>query len=209
MVGDKKLSIILKRCAFHPLQVIQSYRHLHTRSSMLITGRFDCQDRYRAMICPRSPPHRLSVRRNRRNAPRSPGSDKSCMFKKRDMACARRNLMIGHWEFSSSHSLDSVNNAPRFLEWVHPRSHPRFQSQKRHKVWILSRSTMKTNYVLPRWVSVHADQMKHDVWRKQGHKQELKRHFSVWSLIGLAANCTISWTGMFNSAIHEGIGQVF
>lgn len=28
-----------------------------------------------------------------------------------------------------------------------------------------------------------------------GHKQELKRHFSVWSLVGLAANCTISWTG--------------
>lgn len=31
------------------------------------------------------------------------------------------------------------------------------------------------------------------IWK--GHKQELKRHFSVWSLIGLAANCTISWTG--------------
>jgi hypothetical protein len=31
-----------------------------------------------------------------------------------------------------------------------------------------------------------------------GHKQELKRHFSVWSLIGLAANCTISWTGSFS-----------
>lgn len=30
---------------------------------------------------------------------------------------------------------------------------------------------------------------------QMGHKQELKRHFSVWSLIGLAANCTISWTG--------------
>jgi choline transport protein len=29
-----------------------------------------------------------------------------------------------------------------------------------------------------------------------GHKQELARHFSVWSLIGLAANCTISWTGL-------------
>lgn len=28
-----------------------------------------------------------------------------------------------------------------------------------------------------------------------GHKQELKRHFSIWSLVGLAANCTISWTG--------------
>ncbi|KAJ5630466.1 uncharacterized protein N7484_010566 [Penicillium longicatenatum] len=31
---------------------------------------------------------------------------------------------------------------------------------------------------------------------QMGHKQELKRHFSVWSLIGLAANCTISWTGL-------------
>lgn len=32
---------------------------------------------------------------------------------------------------------------------------------------------------------------------QMGHKQELVRHFSVWSLIGLAANCTISWTGAF------------
>ncbi|KAJ6134450.1 hypothetical protein N7523_000772 [Penicillium sp. IBT 18751x] len=31
---------------------------------------------------------------------------------------------------------------------------------------------------------------------QMGHKQELARHFSVWSLIGLAANCTISWTGL-------------
>ncbi|KAA8642288.1 hypothetical protein EYZ11_012960 [Aspergillus tanneri] len=31
---------------------------------------------------------------------------------------------------------------------------------------------------------------------QMGHKQELKRHFSIWSLIGLAANCTISWTGL-------------
>ncbi|PYH72294.1 putative choline transporter Hnm1 [Aspergillus vadensis CBS 113365] len=31
---------------------------------------------------------------------------------------------------------------------------------------------------------------------QMGHRQELKRHFSVWSLIGLAANCTISWTGL-------------
>ncbi|KAJ5348072.1 uncharacterized protein N7506_001325 [Penicillium brevicompactum] len=31
---------------------------------------------------------------------------------------------------------------------------------------------------------------------QMGHKQELKRHFSVWSLVGLAANCTISWTGL-------------
>ncbi|KAB8077868.1 amino acid transporter [Aspergillus leporis] len=31
---------------------------------------------------------------------------------------------------------------------------------------------------------------------QMGHKQELKRHFTVWSLIGLAANCTISWTGL-------------
>ncbi|KAB8238473.1 putative choline transporter Hnm1 [Aspergillus alliaceus] len=32
---------------------------------------------------------------------------------------------------------------------------------------------------------------------QMGHKQELKRHFSVWSLIGLAANCTISWTVIY------------
>lgn len=32
-----------------------------------------------------------------------------------------------------------------------------------------------------------------------GHKQELARHFSVFSLIGLASTCTISWTGMFGS----------
>lgn len=31
---------------------------------------------------------------------------------------------------------------------------------------------------------------------QMGHKQELKRHFSIWSLIGVAANCTISWTGL-------------
>ncbi|KAJ5210177.1 Amino acid/polyamine transporter I [Penicillium cf. griseofulvum] len=31
---------------------------------------------------------------------------------------------------------------------------------------------------------------------QMGHKQELERHFSLWSLIGLAANCTISWTGL-------------
>ncbi|KAJ5218202.1 uncharacterized protein N7498_000301 [Penicillium cinerascens] len=31
---------------------------------------------------------------------------------------------------------------------------------------------------------------------QMGHKQELVRHFSVWSLIGLAANCNISWTGL-------------
>ncbi|KAF9894316.1 hypothetical protein FE257_007819 [Aspergillus nanangensis] len=31
---------------------------------------------------------------------------------------------------------------------------------------------------------------------QMGHAQQLKRHFSVWSLIGLAANCTISWTGL-------------
>ncbi|RAL13571.1 putative choline transporter Hnm1 [Aspergillus homomorphus CBS 101889] len=31
---------------------------------------------------------------------------------------------------------------------------------------------------------------------QMGHKQELKRHFSSWSLIGLAANCTISWAGL-------------
>ncbi|KAJ5117199.1 hypothetical protein N7448_004141 [Penicillium atrosanguineum] len=31
---------------------------------------------------------------------------------------------------------------------------------------------------------------------QMGHKQELARHFSVWSLVGLAANCTISWTGL-------------
>ncbi|CAG8245718.1 unnamed protein product [Penicillium nalgiovense] len=30
-----------------------------------------------------------------------------------------------------------------------------------------------------------------------GHKQELERHFSLWSLIGLAANCTISWTVIY------------
>ncbi|KAL1985722.1 hypothetical protein VTN96DRAFT_7470 [Rasamsonia emersonii] len=31
---------------------------------------------------------------------------------------------------------------------------------------------------------------------QMGHKQELKRHFTIFSLIGLAANCTISWTGL-------------
>ncbi|PYI03918.1 amino acid transporter [Aspergillus sclerotiicarbonarius CBS 121057] len=31
---------------------------------------------------------------------------------------------------------------------------------------------------------------------QMGHKQELKRHFSIWGLIGMAANCTVSWTGL-------------
>ncbi|GAD94154.1 amino acid permease, putative [Paecilomyces variotii No. 5] len=31
---------------------------------------------------------------------------------------------------------------------------------------------------------------------QMGHKQELARHFSVFSLIGLASTCTISWTGL-------------
>ncbi|OJJ46072.1 hypothetical protein ASPZODRAFT_97590 [Penicilliopsis zonata CBS 506.65] len=42
---------------------------------------------------------------------------------------------------------------------------------------------------------------------QMGHRQELKRHFSVWSLIGLAANCTISWTGLglgLSTAINAG-----
>ncbi|CAL5867861.1 uncharacterized protein PFLUO_LOCUS2082 [Penicillium psychrofluorescens] len=38
---------------------------------------------------------------------------------------------------------------------------------------------------------------------QMGHKQELVRHFSVWSLIGLAANCTISWTGLGLGLITE------
>ncbi|KAJ5622402.1 hypothetical protein N7528_005634 [Penicillium herquei] len=38
---------------------------------------------------------------------------------------------------------------------------------------------------------------------QMGHKQELKRHFSVWSLIGLAANCTISWTGLGTGLITD------
>ncbi|KAE8151082.1 amino acid transporter [Aspergillus avenaceus] len=43
-------------------------------------------------------------------------------------------------------------------------------------------------------VQVHdADELR---LAQMGHKQELKRHFSVWSLIGLASTCTISWTGL-------------
>jgi hypothetical protein len=30
----------------------------------------------------------------------------------------------------------------------------------------------------------------------KGHTQELSRHFSTLSLIGLASTCTISWTGL-------------
>jgi len=138
---------------------VSDYCHLHTRRTTLITGRSDCQDPFRAMICPRSPPHRLSVRRNRRNASKSPGSDKSCMLKSRDMACARKSLMIGHWEVSFSHSLNFVNNAPRSPTWAHLRSHPRLQSQewpKHAKVWRFLRFAMRMNCVWPRWVSVHA-----------------------------------------------------
>jgi choline transport protein len=32
--------------------------------------------------------------------------------------------------------------------------------------------------------------------QQMGHTQELSRHFSTLSLIGLASTCTISWTGL-------------
>lgn len=38
---------------------------------------------------------------------------------------------------------------------------------------------------------------------KTGHTQELKRHFSVLSLIGLASTTTISWTGLGLSIVTE------
>ncbi|KAJ5864238.1 Amino acid/polyamine transporter I [Penicillium soppii] len=46
-----------------------------------------------------------------------------------------------------------------------------------------------------RWVGIFGRLFGIKVDGEQGHKQELKRHFSIWSLIGLAANCTNSWTG--------------
>ncbi|KAB2574702.1 Amino acid/polyamine transporter I [Lasiodiplodia theobromae] len=38
---------------------------------------------------------------------------------------------------------------------------------------------------------------------QMGHEQELKRHFTVWSLIGLASTTTISWTGLGLGLIAE------
>jgi choline transport protein len=37
----------------------------------------------------------------------------------------------------------------------------------------------------------------------EGHTQELKRHFSILSLIGLASTTTISWTGLGLSIVTE------
>ncbi|KAF8920608.1 putative choline transporter Hnm1 [Mucidula mucida] len=39
--------------------------------------------------------------------------------------------------------------------------------------------------------------------QQMGHEQELKRHFTVWSLIGLASTTTISWTGLGLGLITE------
>lgn len=38
---------------------------------------------------------------------------------------------------------------------------------------------------------------------RAGHKQELHRHFSTLSLIGLASTTTISWTGLGLGLITE------
>lgn len=45
-----------------------------------------------------------------------------------------------------------------------------------------------------------ADQLR---LKQMGHEQELKRHFTVWSLIGLASTTTISWTGLGLGLITE------
>ncbi|GME61471.1 Amino acid/polyamine transporter I [Neofusicoccum parvum] len=45
-----------------------------------------------------------------------------------------------------------------------------------------------------------ADQLR---LQQMGHEQELKRHFTVWSLIGLASTTTISWTGLGLGLITE------
>lgn len=59
---------------------------------------------------------------------------------------------------------------------------------------------MRMSFGWPRWVSFRfRDIGGYGIDRDTGHKQELDRHFSLWSLIGLAANCTISWTGQFGS----------
>lgn len=52
------------------------------------------------------------------------------------------------------------------------------------------------------YVSLEDATSKEELWvmppltRRRGHEQELKRHFTVWSLIGLASTTTISWTGL-------------
>ncbi|KIY71254.1 putative choline transporter Hnm1 [Cylindrobasidium torrendii FP15055 ss-10] len=48
--------------------------------------------------------------------------------------------------------------------------------------------------------SQDADQLR---LKQMGHEQELKRHFTVWSLIGLASTTTISWTGLGLGLITE------
>ncbi|EJD40362.1 putative choline transporter Hnm1 [Auricularia subglabra TFB-10046 SS5] len=45
-----------------------------------------------------------------------------------------------------------------------------------------------------------ADQLR---LQQMGHEQQLKRHFTVWSLIGLASTTTISWTGLGLGMITE------
>lgn len=61
-----------------------------------------------------------------------------------------------------------------------------------------------TSYGWLRWVCFRWDFG--EFWNsnpREGHTQELKRHFSTLSLIGLASTTTISWTGLGLGIVTE------
>lgn len=59
-------------------------------------------------------------------------------------------------------------------------------------------------FVWRRWVSFLSIAFcNHLLTHAPGHTQELKRHFSTLSLIGLASTTTISWTGLGLGLITE------
>ncbi|EJT75557.1 choline transporter [Gaeumannomyces tritici R3-111a-1] len=61
-------------------------------------------------------------------------------------------------------------------------------------------SPRRSDDVVPEKAAMNADEVR---LAEMGHKQELHRHFSTLSLIGLASTTTISWTGLGLGLITE------
>lgn len=64
---------------------------------------------------------------------------------------------------------------------------------------------MQTSYDWLRWVCCYKHSIENRCYANtsKGHTQELKRHFSILSLIGLASTTTISWTGLGLGIVTE------
>ncbi|KAK8090397.1 hypothetical protein PG997_005358 [Apiospora hydei] len=69
----------------------------------------------------------------------------------------------------------------------------------------MDETTSKTGGVVDTTASVEKQHMNADELRlaQMGHTQELKRHFTIVSLIGLASTTTISWTGLGLGIVTE------